>query len=64
MGSGVAWQRLLSGGASMVPGGGICSLLPDGSARLSPEGGANPTECAGGVAPFPGSLSGLGQWSP
>lgn len=28
MGSGVAWQRLLSGGASMVPGGGICSLLP------------------------------------
>lgn len=39
----------------------LLSSAQDGSARLSPEGGANPTECAGGVAPFPGSLSGLGQ---
>lgn len=39
----------------------MLSSPPDGSGRLCPEVGASPTECAGGAAPFPGSLPDLGQ---
>ena len=46
--------------ASKVPGGWLCSPpLTNGSARLCPEGGAEPAVAR--VAPFWGSLPALGQ---
>lgn len=45
MGSGVAWQPLLPGGASTVPGGWICSpLLTDSSVRLVQEEERSPPQ--------------------
>lgn len=41
MDSGVAWQPLLLGWASVVPGG--SALLTNGSVRLCPGGEAEPT---------------------
>lgn len=70
MGSGVAWQPLLSGRAFRVPGGGVCSpLLTNGSFGLCPEGEAQPTECWGsctllGLLAWSGAKSGAGHLEP
>ena len=65
MGSGVAWQPLLPGGAFTVPGGWVCSPLPtNGSVRLVQEEERNPPqewpEILAEAAAFWGSLPGLG----